>query len=171
MGCRVRNLLMSIKPQFVNGIIDGTKRHELRRRLSSSITTDSKILIYCTSPVSAVVAIALVKQIHHRSVSSLWQNYKDTIGIGSKDFQRYFESVSRGYAIELHQVKLLEIFVPLAMMKKKFNISPPQSYQFLTDDLFRELSDAHQEGVVGHQHLSAVRRPRHSSRELLGSFA
>lgn len=165
------NLIMSIKPQFVSAILGGTKRYELRRRLSSSIGTDSQILIYCTSPISAIVATASVKQIFHKSVNSLWRNYRHSVGVGTKDFQSYFEEVSKGYAIELCKVQRLEIFVPLALLKKKFKISPPQSYQFVSDDLFRELSNAHQEGVVGHQHLSAVRRPRHRAGELLSAFA
>jgi predicted transcriptional regulator len=167
----VPNLIMSIKPQFVSAILDGTKRYELRRRISPSIGANSRILIYCTSPISAVVATASVKQIFHQSVNSIWRNYKHSVGVGSKDFQSYFDEVASGFVIELYEVKRLEIFVPLALLKKKFNINPPQSYQFLSDDLFRELSHAHQDGVVGHEHLSAIRRPRHSPGELLSAFA
>ena len=50
----MKAILLSIKPEYVDRILAGTKKYEYRKRLARS--NSSVLLVYSTSPVMKVVA-------------------------------------------------------------------------------------------------------------------
>ncbi len=64
-------LLVSIRPQFAEMIIDGRKTVELRR-VRPRVDPGAVIFIYSTTPIQAIVAICLVERIVSDSRATVW---------------------------------------------------------------------------------------------------
>lgn len=50
----LKAILLSIKPEYVYKILEGTKKYEFRKRIARK--NSSYLLVYCTSPIKKVVA-------------------------------------------------------------------------------------------------------------------
>ena len=123
------SILLSIKPMFANLIIDGRKRVELRRAIPSQPI--STIVIYSSSPVQAIVALATVREIVEASPSKLWAISRDNGGgLTKAALMAYFESKKVGYALMLDNVRVFANPVTPTKFFKKF--SAPQSFRYLT---------------------------------------
>lgn len=121
-------ILLSIKPQYAQSILDGSKRYEFRRR----IHRDSKIktvVIYATMPVGKVIGEFDIAEIHVDKPEQLWEKTKEYSGISRNFFTEYFENREIGYAIEVKSVKRYK--TPKPITKFLANGVPPQSYAYL----------------------------------------
>ena len=122
-------ILLSIKPTFANLIIEGSKRVELRRAIPSQPI--STIVIYSSSPVQAIVALANVSEIVEASPSKLWAITRGNGGgLTRAALMTYFESKKVGYALMIDNVR---VFANPVIPNKIFkNFSAPQSFRYLT---------------------------------------
>ena len=68
-------ILLAIKPEYVAQIFNGAKRFEFRTRIPTKPV--SKIFIYCTYPVMAVVGEVEVKSIISLDPETLWKTTHD----------------------------------------------------------------------------------------------
>ena len=68
-------VLLSIKPEFVSKIFDGSKKYEYRKVLfkRKDITT---VVIYASNPVKQVVGEFEIKAILSDDVDALWSPYR-----------------------------------------------------------------------------------------------
>lgn len=122
-------ILLSIKPTFANLIIEGSKRVELRRAIPSQPI--STIVIYSSSPVQSIVALANVSEIVEASPSKLWAISRDNGGgLTRAALMTYFESKKVGYALMLDNVRVFAN--PVTPNKIFKNFSAPQSFRYLT---------------------------------------
>lgn len=122
----MKAILLSIKPEYVEKILDGTKKYEYRKRLAKA--ESSTILIYSTSPVMKVVAKAEIIGTICAAPSTLWEKTKGNAGISRKKYREYFHGCKRAYAYELGQVQVFDVPKNLS----DFNISlAPQSYAYV----------------------------------------
>ena len=96
--------MMSIKPRFASSILAGQKTVELRRCFMN-LPKGSKLWIYSTLPVGAMVAVATLHQTIRDIPAELWMKYNDRIGIPRCEFDAYFEGCKLGVALELCDVK------------------------------------------------------------------
>ena len=87
---------MSIRPEFAFRLLSGEKRVEFRRRAAARKVTH--ILIYATSPVCAVVAVAEIERLEYGSPQTLWRAFRSVGGIRYSDFVNYFARVDQGCA-------------------------------------------------------------------------
>jgi predicted transcriptional regulator len=55
--------VLSIRPTYVERILDGRKTIELRRRFPTSAACGSSVLVYSTSPVQSLVATASLESV------------------------------------------------------------------------------------------------------------
>jgi len=133
-------LLISIQPQFVEMILSGVKTVELRKLLPANLQPKTKIIIYSSSPVKAIVAIALVKKIEVLPPDELWQKCGKQTGTSPAAFQEYFKGKDKGYGLYLEQVEKLKKPITLAKLREKINFAPPQSYMYATEDLLKLLN-------------------------------
>lgn len=129
-------ILLSIKPTFANLILEGCKRVELRRAIPSQPI--STIVIYSSSPVQAIVALADVSEIVEGSPSRLWTISKDNGGgLTRAALLAYFESKKIGYALMLENVRVFAKPVTPTKVFKKF--SAPQSFKYLNPKDLKKL--------------------------------
>lgn len=122
----MRKVILSIKPEFVDRILNGTKRFEFRRTIFKEPV--QSVVIYSTKPVGQVVAEFDIERIHRLPVAELWNTTKDYAGISHQRFLDYFQGKEFGYAIEIGKVNEFEH--PLSLLSD-FGVTPPQSFVYV----------------------------------------
>ena len=122
------DVLLSIKPRFVEAIIDGRKRYEFRKNkfTKKDIT---RAYIYSTSPVKKIIGIFKISDIIEDSPSALWDRLKDHAGISEDEFFDYFRNKETGFALEIKEVeKFKNPIDPKTLIP---NFVPPQSFHYI----------------------------------------
>lgn len=119
-------LLMSINPQHVDNILDGTKKFEFRKTKCKE-KIDS-IIIYSTSPIMRVVAEVEVKDVIEDTPQAVWSKTKTAAGIDKLFFDRYYKGRSTAVAYVLGNVNKFSTPKFLADYGVKF---APQSYVYV----------------------------------------
>ncbi len=117
-----RNVLMSIRPQYAEAILSGSKRYELRRR-RPSFAAGSRVIVYSSSPDQRLLGTFEAGTIHNADPETLWKLVAAHAGLDHSAFAAYFKGCGVAYAIEVRSPQRLEP-APL-------RFRPPQSYLFL----------------------------------------
>jgi predicted transcriptional regulator len=148
--------LISLEERFAEGILNGTKLVELRRR-SMRLEPGTTVWFYVKVPVGQVIGSARVHSTHALAPSTLWRRYGDVSGLSRAEFFDYFAGVDRAFALVLNQPKRLEIGVSLqALRKLNGSFQPPQFFQHLAEE--SPLVDAFLGGTLGGDRRSLARR-------------
>ena len=119
-------ILLPIKPEYANKIVNQTKLYEYRKNLCKKNV--DKIIIYSTSPVKRVIAEVEVKSILSNTPDKLWNETKQYSGISKNKYMKYFENKSIAYAYELGSVIVYKY--PKKLEDIGINYYP-QSYVYL----------------------------------------
>lgn len=99
-------MLLSIKPEYVDKIVAGTKKYEFRKFLChEGIDT---IVIYATAPVKKVVGEIALLDIIEGDVEHVWRKTRDFGGILEKDYKAYYEGRKVAIAYQLGEVTLYD---------------------------------------------------------------
>lgn len=94
--------LLSINPEHVDRIIDGSKKFEFRKvRARRDI---SRILVYSTAPIARVVAEVEVTSVVDGTPASVWELVMHGAGISREFYDTYYEGRDRAIAYELGRV-------------------------------------------------------------------
>ena len=120
-------LLISIHPEFVEKILSGQKVFEFRKTLPSQLPTH--LVIYATTPVQRVVAVAEVKGALTGSPSRIWELSKKGAGISRAHFREYFLGRKSAGAFKIGKVVVL--LKPLSLREINPVLVAPQSYRML----------------------------------------
>jgi len=123
-------VLMSINPQYVKAIQSGDKLVEFRKR---RFTKEVKnILVYETAPLMAVVGYFEIKNISIGTPEEIWKKYSKIGEITKVDYFNYYTESDIAVGISINE------FFPFSkpIDLKKYKIKPPQSFIYLTKDLF-----------------------------------
>jgi predicted transcriptional regulator len=129
-----RDILVSIRPFYAAKILAGQKRVELRRKFPIETATGALVLIYSSSPVSAVVGFARIKNVLRLPVAKIWRAYGAAACISRKEFDAYFSGLEYGFAIFLEGIESLGQKLNAGDLQEEFGIVPPQSYRYLTQE-------------------------------------
>ena len=122
----MKTLLLSIKPEYVDRILLGTKKYEYRKRLArDDIDT---ILIYSTAPTMKVVASVQVVGRLSASPTALWEKTKAHAGISREKFRDYFRGCQTAYAYELGDVS---VFSEARNLIDYGIVAAPQSFVYI----------------------------------------
>lgn len=121
-----RKILISINPEHVENIINGTKKYEYRRVAAKQDI--SSIIIYETFPIKRIVAEAEIEDILMLSKEELWNVTKDKSGISKEFYDEYFKEKEIAYAYKLGKVTVYEE----PKLLSEYNIKcAPQSFVYL----------------------------------------
>lgn len=101
--CRVNDALISIRPTHAEAILAGEKTVELRRRIPT-IDLGTRLWIYATQPVRAVVGSAVVDEVIEGSPAQIWERYMDKIAVDRCEYDEYFSGKDRAVGIVLSQI-------------------------------------------------------------------
>ncbi|MCW3072010.1 MAG: hypothetical protein JWQ09_6061 [Segetibacter sp.] len=132
-------MFISVKPEFVEKIFNGSKTIELRKS-APNIKKDDVIIIYSTSPVMAVIGTCRVKEIISLKPTNLWNVYSHKFGIERKRYFEYYEGKEIAIGIVLKDVKKINTQIPLSKLRAKFkNFHPPQTFRYFDKKQFNLL--------------------------------
>ncbi len=119
-------ILLSIKPEHVENILNGKKIYEFRKIVCKEEI--NKIIIYSTTPVMLVVGEALVEEIIIDKPNVVWNITKKRAGIDKKFFDEYYKDRERAVAYKLSCI--IEYEVPKKL--DDFGIkNAPQSFVYI----------------------------------------
>lgn len=119
-------MLLSINPQYVQSIINGSKLYEYRKfRCRDDV---DKIIIYATAPQKQVVGEAEIDEILEDDPSTVWDRTKDYSGISSSFYQEYYKGKEKAVAYHLKNLHIYDKPKTLA----DIGVSrAPQSFQYI----------------------------------------
>lgn len=116
------DVLLSIKPKYVEKIIKKEKKFEFRRTIFKQKINN--IYIYSSFPVKKIVGRIFIKQILFLRIEKIWEETKEFSGMNKKDFFDYFKGKEKGYAIQIEKFENIE---PINIKEVGKNF-PPQSF-------------------------------------------
>ncbi len=120
------NILISINPEHVENIFNGTKKYEYRKtKCKKNI---DKIIIYSTYPTMKVVGEAKVEEILEDTPNKIWEKTKNYSGVKLEFYQEYYKDREKAIAYKLAEVKKYNIPKELASYGIK---TAPQSFVYI----------------------------------------
>lgn len=125
-----RDVILSIKPQYSEQIIRGSKKVELRRRFPINVPNGTLAYIYSTSPTRALTGVATIKGVSKKTLPDLWETFSHVAGIERNKFDEYFNGLDSGYAIVFSEARALKRSIDLPELRHRFNFEPPQSFLY-----------------------------------------
>jgi predicted transcriptional regulator len=154
-----KTVLFSIKPVYADKILEGLKTVELRRRFPEAGMAGSTAVIYCTSPVQAIVGLAQIKNVHKLPLARLWRAHGREACIAKDDFNEYFSGQAHGFAIILAGAKTFKSRLTVNDLAAHYGIVPPQSYRYLAEELVALLHDGRLQTSGRHKHSDRAGGP------------
>lgn len=123
-----RVVLLSIKPKYVDLILAGTKRVELRRSWPSNDI--GAMVLYSSAPIQKLVGIAFIDRVEECNFESLWiLADSNGGGVTYDELKAYIKGKKNAFGVMIDRVKIAEIQVD---PKDLFpNFTPPQSFLYL----------------------------------------
>lgn len=120
-------ILLSINPEHVENIFNGTKKYEFRKKKCKE--SIDKIIIYSTAPVMKVVGEAVVEEILEGSPTDVWQKTSRSSGINKIFFQKYYNGREKAIAYKLKDIVKYENPKELSYYGIK---AAPQSFVYIS---------------------------------------
>lgn len=121
-------VILSIKPEYANKILDGSKRFEFRKA-NFSVDQVAVVLIYATKPVGKVIGEFTVERIHVDKPSEIWRKTRSHAGVDKRFFDEYYRNRSVAVAIEVNKVQRYE--TPKELDDFGPGITAPQSFRYV----------------------------------------
>jgi predicted transcriptional regulator len=121
-------VLLSIKPEYAEKILNGTKRFEYRKALPRNAAVRT-VVIYATMPVGKVVGEFEVGGVLRERPDDLWKRTKNASGITREFFDVYFDGREHAMAIAVKSPK--RYARPKRLEDVSGSSTPPQSFQYL----------------------------------------
>ncbi|MBF0329950.1 MAG: hypothetical protein HQL10_12390 [Nitrospirae bacterium] len=121
-------VLLSIKPEYAEKILDGEKKYEFRRTVFRD-TSIKKVVIYASSPIKRVIGEFEIDSIIALGIDALWKKTMHCAGIEKDFYYNYFYGKKIGYAIKVKKTRRYRKHIGLNELNVKY---PPQSFLYLT---------------------------------------
>jgi len=125
-------VLLSIKPEFVDEIINGNKKYEYRKSIFKRKDISS-VVIYATKPYGKVVGEFEIDNIIEDAPNNLWKQTKEFSGITKNFFNEYFKGKDTGFAIKIKDFIKYEVPVDLNEFDRNIKVAP-QSFCYLGEN-------------------------------------
>lgn len=122
-------VLLSIKPEFVDKIFDGTKKYEFRKSLFKRNDV-TRVVIYASYPIKRIVGEFEIEHILSDDVDIIWEQTKKYSGITKNFYNSYFQKRKRANAIKIGHLIRYE----KARCLSDYNIQQaPQSFCYISE--------------------------------------
>ena len=122
-------VLLSIKPEFVEEIIEGRKKFEYRKKVFKRPDVSS-IVVYATKPYGKVVGEFEIETILEENIDKLWSDTKHLSGISEEFFYEYFKDRDSGFAIQIKKFKEYKKHLELSEFDSTIKTAP-QSFCYI----------------------------------------
>lgn len=121
------NVILSIKPQFVQEIIAGRKKFEFRKKIFKQQI--HKVYIYSSSPECKIIGEFVLGAVVEGSPMSVWKKTNKHSGITKAFFDSYFLNRKIAYALKIDDFIRYE--KPVNPYTVLSDFTPPQSYRYV----------------------------------------
>jgi predicted transcriptional regulator/DNA-binding XRE family transcriptional regulator len=138
-----RDVVLSVRPQYSEKIVQGLKTIELRRRFPLTARKGTVAYIYSTSPVRAMIGSAQISEVVKLPVPQIWQKFAKLAQIDRSDFDDYFSGLTEGVAIRLTKARPFSRAVALTELRDRFGFEPPQSFIYANPGLRKALENGY----------------------------
>lgn len=128
-----RHALISIRPPYVDAIFSGAKTVELRRKIPA-VEAGTRLWIYSTMPVGALVGTADISAIEAGSPEHIWALHSQNIGVCRAQFEAYYQTASIAYGISLQNVRNGRPVNIARLRQIRPRFHPPQVMLYMTSD-------------------------------------
>jgi type I restriction enzyme S subunit len=129
------DVLLSIKPKYVEKIIEREKRFEFRKSYFKEDV--DRVYIYSSAPYQEIIGYFKVGKVYIDTPEKVWRRCGKQGSISRQDFFEYFKGKDTAVGIEIDEVVLFEQAIKPYNILPKF--VPPQSYYYLNPKLERHL--------------------------------
>jgi len=119
------SVLLSIKPKYVNAILNGAKEYEFRKVIFRKRIAQ-RVYVYASAPVKKVVGFFTVGEIIEDHPVRIWERCRNKSGIEKDEFFAYFRGCEKGYAIKISDLRIFR--VPIDPRTFCPDFVPPQSF-------------------------------------------
>jgi len=131
------NVLLSIKPEFVEKIFSGEKRYEFRKRKPKEPV--GKVFVYECHPSKSIVGWFSVSRIHSGSPDEIWERCKDSGGIEEERYLSYCRGKKIVHAFEIDETFRFD--PPMNPFDAFRDFKPPQDFVYFDGDMARTRPD------------------------------
>lgn len=132
-------VLLSVRPRFAHGLLDGTKTVEIRRG-RAHIEPGSTCLLYSSSPQRALVGAVEVETAHTGTPSAIWAEWGHLTGLARCEFDDYLHDSPEATAIVMRAAQRLSTPITLDELRgRQDGFVTPQSYRFVAEQERRAL--------------------------------
>lgn len=121
-------VLLSIKPEYAEKILDGRKRFEFRKAMPKAEGVKT-VVIYATMPVGKVVGEFEIDECISSRPSELWAKTSEFSGISKAFFNSYFKGRETAHAFKVKSA--IRYDSPLSLMELIGTTAAPQSFRYL----------------------------------------
>lgn len=97
-------ILISVKPEYVEKILTGSKKYEYRK-VKAKKTNIDKMIIYATAPVMKVVAEIEIQNVLEGSPELIWKITQKYSGITKEFYDKYYKNRNTAVAYKLGKIK------------------------------------------------------------------
>jgi predicted transcriptional regulator len=125
-----RRLLLSLLPRHAGAIVDGYKTVELRRRRVAA-PEGTKVILYASSPVKAVVGTARLRASRICSAEAAWAEFSANMALDRDEFDAYLGGTD-ACLLMLDHVRRVDPPLSLEELRKDQPFQPPQSYRYVS---------------------------------------
>lgn len=127
----VPNVLLSIKPEHAEAILDGSKGWEYRR-VAPARDPPYRLVLYATAPVQAAVGVAWCDVVLERPVPVLVNAAVTSTPHSVDDVLEYFEGRQRGSALRVVCVDRWDEPVPRESLEAA-GVAPSQNFRYINE--------------------------------------
>lgn len=126
------NVLLSIKPKYVDRILSGMKKYEFRKVIFREPVHE--VVIYSSCPVKKIIGKFRVGKIIEDTPENLWLQVKEDSGLNTDEFFSYFQGKEKGFAIGIDEIVTFNEPIDPWVLNTKF--TPPQSFQYIEESCY-----------------------------------
>ena len=123
-----QTVLLSIRPEFAEKILDGRKRFEFRRTLFR-VANVTKAIIYASRPVCRVIGEFDIEEVLSLPMDALWRRTRREAGISRRFFCAYFHGKQECHAIRVSNPTRYK--EPMRLDDAHGMVRPPQSFAYV----------------------------------------
>lgn len=129
-------LLISVKPKYLEKILNKSKTVELRKS-KPKVAENDIIIFYATTPVKAILGYAYIQNILKGTPEEIWETTHEYNGLTKSEFLSYYNNSSRAYGIKIKDTETLKKSLKLKELKNIIpGFHPPQTYKYLSKEIF-----------------------------------
>jgi predicted transcriptional regulator len=127
-----KEAIISIHPKFADAILARTKTVELRRRIPP-VVIGTRLWIYATRPVAALIGTAIIEGIVRGTPDAIWNLCADRANVSRAEFDRYFFETREAIGISLCKAQKIEAIEIERLRNWRIGFHPPQVMVKITE--------------------------------------